>query len=127
MRRTITLITGANGEVGHGLIRQLRAQRNPPNIVVLDLRSLDADVLPYVDQSIVGDILDVTGSDEELGKPSGSDERHGKLTYVSAYGLEEARELASESHQKARAALDGARPRTDHLIRITDFIHTRHT
>ena len=59
MRRTITLITGANGEVGHGLIRQLRAQPNPPDIVVLDLRSLDADVLPYVDQSIVGDILDV--------------------------------------------------------------------
>ena len=58
MRRTITLITGANGEVGHGLIRQLRAQPNPPDIVVLDLRSLDADVLPFVDQSIVGDILD---------------------------------------------------------------------
>jgi geranylgeranyl diphosphate synthase type II len=76
---------------------------------------------------IVDDILDVTGSDEELGKPSGSDERHGKLTYVSAYGLDRARELASESHRKARAALDGAAPRTDDLIRITDFIHTRHT
>jgi geranylgeranyl diphosphate synthase, type II len=69
----------------------------------------------------------VTGSDEELGKPSGSDERHGKLTYVSAYGLEQARELASESHRKAREALEGAGPRTDDLIRITDFIHTRHT
>ena len=57
---------------------------------------------------IVDDILDVTGSDEELGKPSGSDERHGKLTYVSAFGLERARELASESHRNARA---GARPR----------------
>ena len=32
---------------------------------------------------IVDDILDVTGTDEELGKPQGSDERHGKLTYVS--------------------------------------------
>jgi geranylgeranyl diphosphate synthase, type II len=73
------------------------------------------------------DILDVTGSDEELGKPSGSDERHGKLTYVSAYGLEKARELASESHRKALAALEGAAPRTDDLSRITDFIHTRHT
>jgi geranylgeranyl diphosphate synthase, type II len=76
---------------------------------------------------IVDDILDVTGSDEELGKPSGSDERHGKLTYVSAYGLDNARELASESHRKAREALEGAGPRTDDLIRITDFIHTRHT
>ena len=76
---------------------------------------------------IVDDILDVTGSDEELGKPSGSDERHGKLTYVSAFGLERARELASESHSKARDALSEADTRTDDLARITDFIHTRHT
>lgn len=76
---------------------------------------------------IVDDILDVTGSDEELGKPSGSDERHGKLTYVSAYGLERARELASESHRKARTALAETAAKTEDLARITDFIHTRHT
>jgi len=76
---------------------------------------------------IVDDILDVTGSDEELGKPSGSDERHGKLTYVSAFGLERARLLASESHRKASEALAEANPRTDDLTLITDFIHTRHT
>jgi geranylgeranyl diphosphate synthase type II len=76
---------------------------------------------------IVDDILDVTGSDEELGKPSGSDERHGKLTYVSAFGLEKARELASESHRKARMALAETAARTNDLARITDFIHTRHT
>jgi geranylgeranyl diphosphate synthase, type II len=76
---------------------------------------------------IVDDILDVTGSDEELGKPSGSDERHGKLTYVSAYGLEKARELASESHRRAREALAETDAKTDDLLRITDFIHTRHT
>jgi geranylgeranyl diphosphate synthase, type II len=76
---------------------------------------------------IVDDILDVTGSDEELGKPSGSDERHGKLTYVSAFGLERARELATESHGAAIAALDEAAPRTADLRAITDFIHTRQT
>jgi geranylgeranyl diphosphate synthase, type II len=76
---------------------------------------------------IVDDILDVTGSAEELGKPSGSDEKHDKLTFVSAYGLLRARELASESHREARAALEAADPKTDDLARITDFIHTRHT
>jgi geranylgeranyl diphosphate synthase type II len=75
---------------------------------------------------IVDDILDVTGSDEELGKPSGSDERHGKLTYVSAFGLDRARELAEESHRGALAALAEAKPQTDDLKRITDFIYTRH-
>ena len=74
---------------------------------------------------IVDDILDVTGSDEELGKPSGSDERHGKVTYVSAYGLERARKLAAEFHRNARAALADAGTATDDLARISDFIHTR--
>jgi geranylgeranyl diphosphate synthase type II len=75
---------------------------------------------------IVDDILDVTGSDEELGKPHGSDERHGKVTYVSLFGLERARELAGESHAKARAALAEAGPGSNDLELITDFIYTRH-
>jgi geranylgeranyl diphosphate synthase type II len=74
---------------------------------------------------IVDDILDVTGSDEELGKPRGSDERHGKLTYVSLFGLERARELAVESHANARAALAESDADTGDLELITDFIHTR--
>src|ERR1700722_19667594 len=37
---------------------------------------------------IVDDILDVTGTDEGLGKPRGSDERHGKHTYVSEFGID---------------------------------------
>jgi geranylgeranyl diphosphate synthase type II len=75
---------------------------------------------------IVDDILDVTGTDDALGKPRGSDERHGKLTYVSQYGLDEARRLAAESHQKARAALGRAAPDgAAELEQITDFIYTR--
>jgi geranylgeranyl diphosphate synthase type II len=74
---------------------------------------------------IVDDILDVTGSDEELGKPHGSDERHGKVTYVSLFGLERARELAAESHRKTRAALAEAGALTNDLELITDFIYTR--
>ena len=74
---------------------------------------------------IVDDILDVTGDEAELGKPQGSDERHGKRTYVSVFGLEHARELAAESHRKARAALAEAGGRTDTLELITDYILTR--
>jgi geranylgeranyl diphosphate synthase, type II len=75
---------------------------------------------------IVDDILDVTGTDAALGKPRGSDERHGKLTYVSSYGLEGARSLAAESHDKARAALaTAAPPQPAELEHITDFIANR--
>ena len=77
---------------------------------------------------IVDDILDVTGTEADLGKPLGSDERHGKLTYVSQYGLERARELAGESHRQARRALAAAAPEgAAELEQITDFIATRST
>ena len=76
---------------------------------------------------IVDDILDVTGSDDALGKPQGSDERHGKRTYVSEHWLGGARALAEESVDRARTALDratGENP-ADELRQITDFIYTR--
>jgi geranylgeranyl diphosphate synthase type II len=53
---------------------------------------------------IVDDILDVTGTDDALGKPRGSDERHGKRTYVSEFGIDRARDLAADSHRMARAS-----------------------
>jgi geranylgeranyl diphosphate synthase, type II len=74
---------------------------------------------------IVDDILDVTGDEAALGKPQGSDERHGKPTYVSVFGLDRARALAEESHAGARAALAGAGGRTETLGRIADHILTR--
>jgi geranylgeranyl diphosphate synthase type II len=74
---------------------------------------------------IVDDILDVTGSDEELGKPSGSDERHGKVTYVSLFGLERARELARLSYGGAQAALAEAVGDVTELAAIADFIYSR--
>jgi geranylgeranyl diphosphate synthase type II len=75
---------------------------------------------------IVDDILDVTGSDATLGKPHGSDERLGKRTYVTEFGLDGARRLAGESHQRARAALAEAAPDgAAGLEQITDFIATR--
>jgi geranylgeranyl diphosphate synthase type II len=80
---------------------------------------------------IVDDILDVTGTDDALGKPRGSDERHGKRTYVSEFGIERARELAAESHRMAREALAEVASRssvtdaTAELEGIADFIYTR--
>jgi geranylgeranyl diphosphate synthase, type II len=73
---------------------------------------------------IVDDILDVTGTEDALGKPQGSDERHGKLTYVSQYGVDGARRMAADSHRNAREALSRVGGATE-LEQITDFIYTR--
>jgi geranylgeranyl diphosphate synthase type II len=79
---------------------------------------------------IVDDILDVTGSEDALGKQQGSDVRLGKRTYVTEFGLDGARRLADESRERARTALLGATGGAgandgDELGRITDFIATR--
>jgi nucleoside-diphosphate-sugar epimerase len=57
-RKKVVLITGANGEVGHGLIKTLTATPDALPIVVLDLRGMDEPMNSLVETSIVGDILD---------------------------------------------------------------------
>jgi geranylgeranyl diphosphate synthase, type II len=130
--------TGAAGSQADGL-RRLHSLKTGRLIaasvgVVLALGGLsESETIPYrrfaeelgVLFQIVDDILDVTGSDEELGKPRGSDERHGKLTYVSLFGLDEARKLAAESHRKAHDALAAVNGDPRDLSQITDFIYTR--
>ncbi len=53
----------------------------------------------------IDDILDVTATEEQLGKPIGSDDRQHKTTCVTLYGLERARQLAAESTALALDAL----------------------
>ena len=50
---------------------------------------------------IQDDILDRTGTTEELGKNAGSDERNRKTTYVSLHGLEESREQVKALSEEA--------------------------
>ena len=53
------------------------------------------------------DMLDVTSSDEELGKPVGSDRVNEKNTFVTALGLAGCQQLMEQLTQEAVNALDG--------------------
>ncbi len=68
MRQKVILITGANGEVGHGLIQQLSEMRNMPPVIVLDIRGLDESMRPRVYETIVGDILDMSLLDKLINE-----------------------------------------------------------
>jgi threonine 3-dehydrogenase len=57
MRERVVLVTGANGEVGHGLISYL-GERGDVRIVALDIQALDEGLKPYCYRTIQGDILD---------------------------------------------------------------------
>ena len=54
---------------------------------------------------LVDDILDATATAEALGKPVGSDRENGKSTYVTALGIEKAREMAAHYTEQALEAL----------------------
>jgi geranylgeranyl diphosphate synthase type II len=74
---------------------------------------------------IVDDILDATGTAQELGKTPGKDEAAGKVTYVSLYGLERARTLADEARARVGACLEALPGDTSVLAELVSAIRER--
>ncbi len=56
MRTPVTLVTGAGGEIGHGLITRLAGPLRP--IVTIDLAPLDPDLHTLVHREFTGSITD---------------------------------------------------------------------
>lgn len=65
---------------------------------------------------ITDDILDVTGDADALGKTPNKDARDGKRTFVSVYGIDEARRLAREECEGAADAFYAILPPEHELI-----------
>jgi geranylgeranyl diphosphate synthase, type II len=74
---------------------------------------------------IADDVLDMVGTREELGKDTGTDERRGKQTYPSFFGVEGAKQLGEECVQRAIARLNAFDKRADPLRHIATYIMAR--
>ena len=74
---------------------------------------------------IADDLLDVTGSDERLGKETGRDNELGKLTYPSLIGVDASRQKAQSLVDRACAALDFFDSRAEFLRQLARFIVER--
>ena len=74
---------------------------------------------------IVDDILDATGTAEQLGKTPGKDEAAGKVTYVTLHGLERARGLADDVRERVEAKLAALDADTSTLLEIVATIRER--
>ena len=74
---------------------------------------------------IEDDILDETSTDEELGKPAGSDLKQHKMTYPAVHGMEAARVEVQKLTSEAIAALDLISRDTSALRAIAEFLMNR--
>ncbi len=74
---------------------------------------------------IADDILDIEGTDEELGKPAGSDLRRKKATYPALIGVQESRRLACELVEKGLRSLDLFDEKADPLRALARFVVDR--
>jgi geranylgeranyl diphosphate synthase, type II len=74
---------------------------------------------------IKDDILDVEGTEEQIGKRVGSDEMNEKSTYVSLYSLDGAKKILTETLEKAKASLASLQLDTSYLDAICELVGTR--
>lgn len=76
---------------------------------------------------IADDILDIEGSEAEIGKDVGSDAAKGKSTFPAVIGLEASRRQAKALVDQAVAALSAFDEKADPLRRIAQYIVERKT
>ena len=74
---------------------------------------------------ITDDILDVTGDEKLLGKPTGSDAKNHKSTYVSLTSLDEAKRLAQAAVAEALDALKAFGSEADFLRELVEYLIAR--
>jgi geranylgeranyl diphosphate synthase type II len=74
---------------------------------------------------IADDVLNVTGTREELGKNPNTDAERGKKTYPAFYGVDGARQLADDCVERAIGRLSSFGPTADPLREIARYITAR--
>lgn len=73
---------------------------------------------------IQDDILDITSTQEVLGKPIGSDEKNEKTTYVTFYGMEQSKKDVESLSRRAVSRLEELVVKNDFLVRL--MLHLIH-
>ena len=74
---------------------------------------------------IADDILDATASAHDLGKSPGKDAEAGKLTYVTLYGLDSARERLAELEERLVDEAAGIEGKDGDLAAVARFVARR--
>ena len=98
------------------------------------LAGADADQVSVIEQAakriglafqIQDDILDVTSTDEELGKPVHSDEKNHKVTYVTLFGTEKAAAQVAGLSAEAVELLESLNKNNEFLYLLVEKLVNR--
>ncbi|RUR75547.1 geranylgeranyl diphosphate synthase CrtE [Chlorogloeopsis fritschii PCC 9212] len=74
---------------------------------------------------IIDDVLDITATQEQLGKTAGKDQQAKKVTYPSLWGIEESRRQAQKLIEAACAELEPFGKAAEPLVALAHFITSR--
>lgn len=74
---------------------------------------------------IIDDILDVSGDINILGKPIGSDNENNKTTFVTLYGLQKSKEIATKLTNEALELIKSIKGDTTELELLTEYLLNR--
>lgn len=74
---------------------------------------------------IKDDILDVTAQESDLGKPTGSDEKNDKLTYVTLIGLKESESLLQQYTGQAIESIKYLGDKSQRLVEMAEYLLAR--
>lgn len=74
---------------------------------------------------IKDDILDVTGDEEEIGKPVHSDEKNNKSTYVNIMGIDDAAKEVKRLSTEAEECLKSLGKEDEFLLMLIDWLTSR--
>ena len=74
---------------------------------------------------IQDDILDLTSTTEKLGKPTFSDEKNEKTTYVTLYGMEQAKQAVRDLSGQAEEILKSLPGNHSFLMYLINLLITR--
>ena len=74
---------------------------------------------------IADDILDITSTLEELGKPVHSEEKNEKNTYVTMYGIEKSQQMVETLSQEAISIFETLGEKANFLIELTKYLINR--
>ena len=74
---------------------------------------------------IKDDILSEEGDSKQTGKPVGNDKKAGKCTYVSLYGIDEAKRILDNITNEALELLKPYKEKAEFLVELTKYIKNR--